>query len=101
MNQKIYELPPDLSDREADWVEQGMHYGYPACCIVAFVDRCRRRSTPAWVLCVDHPWDGTGFVPCADCRPIAAADFSKFVAENIAPMRSHPHPFPHGGGSCS
>lgn len=90
-------LPPQL-DREL-----GRLYGYPDCCVEAFIDKDQWSLDE---LVRDHiahtmgrPWNGTGFVPCSACRAQAAADFAAFVANVITPNRAAISPFPESAHS--
>jgi len=52
--------------------ELGRHYGYPVCCVTAFLIREVRYFRGLYVREVDH-MTGTGFVPCRrhECVPAA------------------------------
>lgn len=81
-------------------INQGIHYGYPTCCIRAFLHRLSMGEAELEAdnaAYHDHaPWYGTGYIPCSVCREAAAIDFDKFVAERIAPRRLEGVPFPNG-----
>lgn len=83
-------------DRLFSLVLTGAAYGYPACCIMPFVERAERIfSTGKREPFPSGPWDNTGYLPCADCRErILKEGMDKFVAEVIAPERECPTPFP-------
>ena len=68
------------------WTNSGVHFGYPKCCIDAFLDE-------------DYTYDktiftGTGYVPCNKCNK---RTWYKLV-EDINKNRKHPLPFPNGDG---
>ncbi len=74
----------------------GRYYGYPTCCIAEFIEGIERRDaapTDAKYRKANRarfrrqkgkPWEDDGFLPCRKCARVAARDFMKFVAENIA-----------------
>lgn len=58
-------------EHEGTWIEQGLYYGYPDCCIMDF---CKRASK------VNEPTEaqgkaslGTGFIPCPSCTELVNA----------------------------
>jgi hypothetical protein len=76
------------------WRALGQHYGYPRCCVDAFLsDTCQvtKDRYP------DAPWDGTGFIPCPCCAERAIEDFDAFVATTITPARRTEASFPDEG----
>jgi hypothetical protein len=74
-------------ERQHHWFTNGLHYGYPMCCIKNFL----RMNFPH----EEGPWIGTGYIACPKCAPEARKNFKKFVAEHITPNRKEPRPFPH------
>ncbi|MBC8741864.1 hypothetical protein F6X40_35540 [Paraburkholderia sp. UCT31] len=71
----------------------GSYLGFPSCCVKAFqADFCA--ETKEKYRTEEQPWRGTGFLPCMDCAPHAAANFSRFVEKKIAPGRICPDTFP-------
>jgi len=72
------------------WENTGRHFGFPDCCIQAFLDMCsgKRGDLPR------TEFDGTGYRPCDSC---AKKDLSKLVSE-INSRRLHPNPFPDSSG---
>lgn len=84
----------DLQHRAA-----GAFFGYPTCCIEEFLPRFKT-SLEALMKEQDErseaaltSWVGTGYIPCAACRPIAEQNFRAFVAERILPRRCTAEPF--------
>jgi len=72
----------EVNERREMWICHGVEYGYPPCCIRGFVE-----GFPGYGHRNPGPWTGSGFVPCAECRPSAREDFIKFVQERILPFR--------------
>ena len=59
------------------WIENGLYYGYPVCCIVSFVQNNARgnfdaRSSRKRIDGVD----GHGYIPCNACHCKLASGFS-------------------------
>jgi len=46
-----------------DSLALGRHYGYPPCCVAAFLSRSASYANGLYVREIDH-MTGTGFVPC-------------------------------------
>lgn len=98
-----------MSDPTDDmtFIEMGVHFGYPECCIRARVmfairvqhgDRTAIAESQRDIAAkANLPWFGTGFVPCAACEAVIGDSpdrFKEFVAVVITPNRACPHPFP-------
>ena len=65
----------------------GRYYGYPSCCVEAFIGR--RVKAP------EGDWSGTGYIPCERCiTKIGRRGFETFVKFAIRPVRRCKHPFP-------
>ncbi|KGX39663.1 hypothetical protein [Burkholderia pseudomallei] len=76
---------------EAWWRIVGNFFGYPSCCVEAFVrDNCDATKTRY----PQAPWIGTGYVPCLACAEKALPDFQAFVDTKIAPHRKLKEAFP-------
>ena len=63
------------------WEKTGVHFGYPKCCIDAFLkDEC-----------IPSSFDGTGYRTCVVCSKLTPES----VVEGINSRRNHPEPFPN------
>jgi len=79
---------------DVQWRALGRHFGYPQCCVDAFLaDTCQMTKDRY----PDAPWDGTGFIPCPCCAEQALKDFVSFVASVITPARRTAACFPDEG----
>jgi len=67
------------------WRNTGNHFGYPSCCIEAFLEGNLPDETP---------YDGTGFRCCSSCL---GKPYEEMV-EDINSRRLHPLPFPDSSG---
>lgn len=72
-------------DPRVYWTNLGRYFGYPECCIRAFLEQDFERG---------GPFDGTGYRPCRTCATRPEAE----VLAHIASRRKHPEPFPASGG---
>lgn len=50
-----------MSEQQRHWLKQGMLFGYPQCCIEAFLTLNHLGST-------ERKLHGTGFIPCVCCN---------------------------------
>jgi hypothetical protein len=60
------------------WVQYGLYYGYPACCIVFFIQnrtQCRRDNTLPFRKYISI-LDGKGYIPCDACHCKLASGLS-------------------------
>mgnify|MGYP003655461946 CR=1 FL=1 len=64
------------------WTNTGKHFGFPDCCIQAFLDDNLPEVTP---------FDGTGYKPCKSCIKLD----QKVLVDYINTKRIHPDPFPN------
>ena len=71
-------------DRDTYWRNTGEYFGFPPCCVEAFLAG----------KCVPSSFDGTGFRTCAACAALPPAE----VLAGIASRRRHPEPFPCSRG---
>ena len=68
------------------WYNTGVHFGFPECCIEAFLEED-----------YDFPptsFDGTGYRPCKLCSEKEPEELIKYINAN----RKHPKPFPDDSG---
>lgn len=72
-------------DPRVYWTNLGRYFGYPECCIRAFLEQ----DLPDF-----STFDGTGFRPCRACNALPRHE----VLTGIAQRRQHPEPFPASGG---
>lgn len=72
-------------DPKVYWTNLGRYFGYPDCCIRAFLEQ----DFPT-----DGPFDGTGYRPCHACAALPRDQ----VLEGIARRRRHHEPFPASAG---
>lgn len=79
----IYRL--DFADEVDKWHLHGKYFGFPDCCIEEF-------CSPDFVPLLNEPFplNGTGYVPCKECRKKSVKELVKVIAEN----RKCPVPFP-------
>lgn len=72
-------------------IQQGIYFGYPDCCIKAFVlSRFFNQGGP-YLTAEDTPFDGSGFIPCPEHRHIAV----KQVEAQINSRRYARMPYRH------
>lgn len=77
---------------------QGVYFGYPTCCIHAFIKRAQvifetQQPSPY----PDGPWLDTGFLPCDDCQKmILARGLDRYVRFVIVEHRHCEIEFPKG-----
>lgn len=80
-------------DDLTSFIELGRYFGYPDCCIEAFLDRL---YTPGDVLedsnKVNNKMHGTGYVPCPDCYEKSKEELISTIKAN----RICKEPFPKG-----
>ena len=74
-------MEPDNKYREA-----GKYFGYPKCCIDAFI-----LDTPEALKERNPKWNDTGFIPCPECLKIAATVRGLF---SLVKCRIHRQRFP-------
>lgn len=67
----------------AGWIEQGLAFGYPPCCVLMFP------NSPLRGYLMLNPWYGSGYVPCPQCA--ATPDITD---EYIRQNRKVPEPWP-------
>lgn len=72
--------------RDQIWSNFGRYYGYPTCCIAAFVQLKHREYEERHELTLE----GWGFVPCKKCMTKSRV---QLILE-INAARQHPVPFP-------
>ena len=81
----------ETKDRFSEFVELGLHLGYPKCCVDNFADECSDLSR-----IINRPirkLTGTGFIPCQVCSDTYTDDE---LIETITQNRSSElPPFPH------
>ena len=70
-----------------DWKTLGVYFGYPECCIEAFL-------TEDFSIRPTRKLSGTGYIPCAKCNEKYTEEE---LTENINKNRECPTPFPDGG----
>lgn len=72
----------------ANYVQFGLLFGFPKCCIKSFMSGMNYSTRPDLH---NTYWDGTGFCPCVDCskRPVSE------VVSEIQKNRILETPFPH------
>jgi hypothetical protein len=52
----------DISAQQAHWLKTGLKFGYPVCCVLAFINMEHKHDkTPRQL-------EGTGYVPCSQCN---------------------------------
>lgn len=74
-------------------VSIGVYFGYPQCCVDAFLtDEC---AIHAVARPEDLPFCGTGFIPCRTCYETKTPEQ---LLQEIASARQCPVPFPNGDG---
>ena len=80
--------------KEMDTRELGKYYGYPDCCIWAFLTKQHLKKPFG-----DHgknPFGDQGFIPCARC--VAKIQQGETTLENLIQNRECETPFPEDGG---
>lgn len=70
----------DVQRMGRHWLVRGLMYGYPPCCIAAFV----RGEQLLHDYVIPAEYHNTGFVPCRDCAKVKPS----IVLEHIARHRS-------------
>ena len=88
----MIEEESDLTNEQFAQVREatlGVHFGYPACCIAAFIETNGAAGNPLGGT-VD---EGTGFIPC----PEHAQEIidGKTTLKNLIEEREHSVPFPN------
>jgi hypothetical protein len=100
-NGKTYysELLSPLTDDEMSnnfkWIKYGLYFGYPVCCIVAFVQRFNNTSTTRKKINTRKYIDGVdghGYVPCdaCHCKLVSGLSIHKLLVN-----RKHRNLFPN------
>ena len=74
-----------MTKEQRYWRKSGEHFGYPECCIKAFLTGDYSEY---------NPYNGTGYRPCESCEELSM----KEVIIGINKNRAHPYPFPDGAG---
>ena len=64
------------------WTNTGKHFGFPDCCIQAFLDEDLPDVTP---------FDGTGYRSCRECSKLD----KQVLIDQINSNRKHPDEFPN------
>jgi hypothetical protein len=72
-------------DANTYWRNTGRLFGFPECCIEAFI----KEELPIW-----SPFDGTGFRPCESCLDKGYEE----MVNKINSRRTFPKPFPDSSG---
>jgi hypothetical protein len=67
----------------AYWYNTGKHFGFPDCCIKAFIEDNLPETNSS-------VFSGTGYRPCENCSKIEPDE----LIVSINKRRSHPYPFP-------
>jgi len=68
------------------WYNTGVHFGFPECCIQAFLDEAYEFPRT--------PFDGTGYKPCKSCADRCPEELVMSINRN----RKHPKSFPDDSG---
>lgn len=88
-----------LTGQEQYFYITGNRYGYPICCIKAFIEDIRELNKTGTIKSRENPgirekWALHGFVPCeGHAKFIEAAGYAAMVTQ-INNNRKHPLPFP-------
>lgn len=72
-------------------VDMGIYYGYPMCCIGAFIDRMMDFKDNGYSKTAPRKFHGTGYIPCAVCNNKSEDELLATIARN----RRCRKPFPH------
>lgn len=67
------------------WLIRGRYYGYPDCCIQAFLE-LEHLSDPE-----PRKLDGTGYVPCKDCNAKSEEDLKHMIQSKRKALMPFPN----------
>lgn len=82
---RVTKWAPRTATSHMNMEQQGHYYGYPECCIIAFL-RFEHMFDPD---ALSRPLIGTGFVPCKACSESHSAEE---LMGGINKRRQHPTP---------